>query len=201
MSSQMSALTRVAALALFGGATLPLLSATPAEAIVVHVSGIGYDVSVITASPSSQPSAFGLPPLGQMPWWGDDALASEFATEVFAQLGSGWDSNYGPVFAYALDTPQNQVLGLTQSLTDINDQIDVTPSFNDNISYAIATSAPVPVPVAVPAPLPLFGAGAAFAYSRRLRSNSAQLRTRQHSPGVSGARGYMLLSSRDEKID
>ena len=168
----MTALTRVAAIAVLGGAILPMLSAAPASAVVVNVGGIDYDLSSITTSPSSQPTAFGLPLLGQMPWWGDDALASEFAFKVFALLGSGWDPDYGPVFAYALDTPQNQVLGLTQSLTEINDQINVTPAFNISISYAIATSTSL---TPVPAPLPLFGAGAAFGFSRRLR---AKLRNR-----------------------
>lgn len=168
MTLFVTALTRLATLAVLGGAILPMLSAAPASAVVVNIGGIDYDLSSITTSPASQPSAFGLPPLGLMPWWGDGVLASDFAFQVFNQLGAGWDPDYGPVFAHALDTPQNQVQGLTQSLTDINDQIDVTPSFNTSISYAIARTP-------VPAPLPLLGAGAAFGFSRRLR---ARLRNR-----------------------
>jgi hypothetical protein len=163
----MPSLTRATALSLLGGAIFSSLSGTPAAAIMITIGGIDYDVSAITTSFQTQSIAFGLPPLGQMPWWGDDALASEFASEVFAQLGSGWDPNYGPVFAYALDTPQNQVLGLTQSLADINDQIDVAPAFNTSISYAIAANTQL---TSVPAPLPLFGAWAAFGFSRRLRT-------------------------------
>jgi hypothetical protein len=162
----MSGLTRLAAGALLGGALLPLLSGSPAAAVVVTVGGMSYDVSALTVSYNSQPSAFVLPPLGQMPWWGDGNLASEFATQVFNQLGSGWDADYGPVFAYALDTSMNQVLGLSQSLTDLNDQIDVTPTFAATSRYAIAV-APVPLP------LPLLGAAAGLGWSRRLR-----LRTR-----------------------
>lgn len=167
MTLFVTALARVAALAVLGGAILPMLSAAPAYAVVVNVGGIDYDLSSSTTSLVSQPSAFGLPLLGLMPWWGDDALASEFAFKVFKQLGPGWDPDYGPVFAYALDTPQNQVMGLTQSLTDINDQIDVTPALNASILYAIASPA---APTSVPAPLPLVGAGAAFGFSRRLRA-------------------------------
>lgn len=158
----MSGLTRLAAVALLGGALLPCLTASPAAAVVVTVGGTSYDVSALTISSNSQPSAFALPPLGQMPWWGNDNLASEFATQVFNQLGAGWDADYGPVFAHALDTPMNQVLGLTSSLTDLNDQIDVTPSLTTTTRYAIAV-APVPLP------LPLLGAAAGLGWSRQLR--------------------------------
>ena len=163
----MPGLMRFAALALLGGATLPLFSATPAAAVVVIVGGINYDVSISSTSYTLNPTTFDLPPTGQMPWWGDGARASEFATKVFDQLGSGWDPNYGPVFAYSIAAPQNQVEGLTQSLTDINDQIDVTPATNAMVSYAIAT-APVPLP------LPVLGAAAGYRWSRRLRQRLRQ---------------------------
>lgn len=172
MTIFMAALTRVAAIVVLCGATLPMLSAAPASAVAVNVDGIDYDLSSIITSPVSQPAVFGLPPLGQMPWWGHEALASEFASKAFAQLGSGSDPDYGPVFAHALDASQNQVLGLTQSLADINDQIDVTLAFDTGFSYAVASPAAL---APVPAPLPLFGAGAAFGFSRRVR---AKLRNR-----------------------
>ena len=154
-------------MAVLGGAVLPLLSATPAAAVVVNVDGIDYEVSVSSIAATSTPAAFNLPPTGQMPWWGDGARASEFATQVFDQLGPGFDPDYGPVFAYSIAAPQNQVQGLTQSLTDINDQIDVTPATNAMVSYAIAT-APVPLP------LPLLGAAAGYRWSRRLRQRLRQ---------------------------
>ena len=162
---------RYNALALLGGALLPLLQAKPAAAVVVNVGGIIYDVSITNMSYALSPTSFALPPLGQMPWWGDDARASEFATSVFLQLGPGTDANYGPVFAYAVDTSLNQVLGLSQSLTDINDQIDVMPTTSATIRYATATtSATTPVPL----PLPILGAATAFGWSRRLRQHLHQ---------------------------
>jgi hypothetical protein len=162
---------RYNALALLGGALLPLLQATPAAAVVVNVGGIFYDVSITNMSHTLSPTSFALPPQGQMPWWGDDARASEFATSVFLQLGPGTDANYGPVFAYAVDTALNQVLGLSQSLTDINDQIDVMPDTSATIRYATATtSATTPVPL----PLPILGAATAFGWSRRLRQRLHQ---------------------------
>jgi hypothetical protein len=157
----MSSLARLAVGAFLSGVLLPLLAPAPATAVVVQ----GYDVSVLTLSYASQSSLFALPPLGQMPWWGNSNLASTFASEVFNQLGAGWDPDYGPVFAYAVDTSAGQVLGLTQSLTDVNDQIDVTPSLTTTTRYAIAV-APVPVP------LPLLGAAAGLRWSRRLRQRT-----------------------------
>jgi hypothetical protein len=171
----MSGFMRFAALALLGSATLPLLSATPAAAVVVDVGGISYDVSVSSMSYTLNPTSFDLPPVGQMPWWGDSARASEFATKVLDQLGPGWDPDYGPVFAYSIAAPQNEVLGLTQSLTDINDQIDVRPATSATISYATAT-APVPLP------LPLLGATVAYRCSRRLKARLRQCNRSTCSP-------------------
>jgi hypothetical protein len=161
----MSGLARLAAGVLIGGALLPLLSPAPATAVGVEVGGKPYDVSALTLSYANQPSPFALPPLGQMPWWGNSNLASTFASAVFNQLGAGWDPDYGPVFAYAIDTSADQVLGLTPSLTDHNDQIDVTPSLTFTTRYAIAV-APVPLP------LPLLGAAAGLGWSRRLRQRT-----------------------------
>lgn len=156
----MTSAIRQSLLAVLGIAVLPLLSASSASAVLVNVGGTDYDVTVSTISYDLSTGAFQLPSSGQMPWWGDDNLASDFAQEVFNQLGPGWDANYGPVFAHG--ATGSQVLGIAQSLTNINDQIDVTPSTSATVSYAIA-SAPVP------GPLPLFGAAAAYGWSRQLR--------------------------------
>ncbi|MEB3260899.1 MAG: hypothetical protein VKP63_09770 [Cyanobacteriota bacterium] len=95
---------------------------------------------------------------------GDDLLASEFAAQVYSSLGSGWSSTYGPVFAHGESL--GQVLGLTQSISNPLDQIDVTPATNAMVTYAIASTP-------VPGPLPLFGAAAAFGWSRRLKNRIA----------------------------
>jgi hypothetical protein len=172
----MSGTLRHASLLVLGGALLPLLPFTPAGAVIVTVGGIVYDVNMTNISHTISSPSFALPPLGQMPWWGDDTLASEFATSVFFQLGPGTDANYGPVFAYAVDTALNQVLGLSQSLTDINDQIDVMPTTSTTTLYATASStSTTPVPLS----LPILGAATGFGWSRRLRQ-----RLRQRSTAV-----------------
>ncbi len=159
-SFTMSPSLRVAAVAFLSSAALPFLSASPAAAVVVNVGGNSYDVTVFNTSYSTSTSVFQLPPSGQMPWWGDDLLASEFAAQVYNSLGTGWDADYGPVFAHGESL--GQVLGLVQSVSNPLDQIDVTPASNTTVPYAIATSP-------VPGPLPLFGAATAFGWSRRLR--------------------------------
>ncbi|MFM1800365.1 MAG: hypothetical protein RLZZ117_2643 [Cyanobacteriota bacterium] len=156
----MNAPLRSLTISLLAGAALSSLSLSPAEAVVVNIGGTAYDVSVAETSSDSSSNLFALPPLGQMPWWGDDLLASDAATQVFNLLGSGWDPDYGPVFAY--DASMGQVMGLAQSLSDPLDQIDVTPATGATVRYAIAST---PVPGA----LPLLGAAEMVRRSRRLR--------------------------------
>lgn len=151
---------RVAAVAILSTASLPFLSAAPAAAVVVNVGGIAYDVTVLETFYNANTSLFQSPPSGHMPWWGDDLLASEFASQVYNALGSGWDADYGPVFAHRASL--GQVLGIAQSSSDPLDQIDVTPGINTSVRYAIAASP-------VPGPLPLFGVATALGWSRQLR--------------------------------
>lgn len=163
-SFTMSTSLRIAAVAFLSTAALPFLATAPAAAVVVNVGGNSYDVTVLNTSYDTSTSVFQLPPTGQMPWWGDDLLASEFAAQVYNFLGSGWDADYGPVFAHAESL--GQILGLAQSLSNPLDQIDVTPATSTTVTYAMATSP-------VPGPLPLFGAAAAFGWSRQLRARMA----------------------------
>jgi hypothetical protein len=158
----MSISFRFAAVAVLSTAALPFLSASPASAVVVNVGGNSYDVSIVSTSYDASMALFQLPPAGTMPWWGDDLLASEFAAQVYNYLGSGWDADYGPVFAYGQSG--GQVMGLSQSISNPLDQINVAPATNAAVSYATASST-----AAVPGPLPLFGAAAAFGWSRQLK--------------------------------
>jgi hypothetical protein len=156
----MSLSLRAATVAFLSSAALSILSTSPAAAVVVNVGGNSYDVSVFNTSFEGNTTLFQQPPTGQMPWWGNDLLASEVAAQVYNSLGSGWDADYGPVFAHGESL--GQVLGIVQSVSNPLDQIDVTPASNTTVTYAIATSP-------VPGPLPLFGAAAAFGWSRQLR--------------------------------
>jgi hypothetical protein len=166
----MPTLNRLASLLLLGTTVLPLLTTSPAAAVVVTVGGTSFDVSVSTTTYNSSSPDFQTPSSGGlMPWWGDDMLASDFAKEVYDALGSGWDNNYGPVFAYEFDAIQSKVPGIAQSIFNPNLQIDVSPAPSATVSYAIA-QAPAPVP----APLPIFGVAGGFVACRRLRRRVLQ---------------------------
>lgn len=154
------------------GCALPLAACLPAQAVVVNILGSNYDVTFTSTSYIANPIAFGTPPVGQMPWWGDSSLASTFASQVYDQLGDGYQTGYGPVFAYQfISTPSAEVYGITQNTTDINDQLDLDASapLSAATAYAYASASLTTPPVEVPAPLPLLGGAAAMAWSRRLR--------------------------------
>jgi len=144
----------------------PLLAAAPASAFTVTVGSTDYDVSVLNSSYHSSPTLFQLPPAGKMPWWGSDILATNFAQQVYNQLGLGPTVGYGPVFAYELSG--TDILGISQNLTNTLSQKDETIATNADVNYAIATPLNS-APASVPAPLPIFGAAAAFGWSRQLR--------------------------------
>jgi hypothetical protein len=153
---------RLATAVVLTGTAASLLVSAPAHAVGVNVSGVLYDVTVLETSYNTSTSSFQLPPLGQMPWWGNQSNADLFAEQVFAALGEGSTAGYGPLFAHAYDASISQVIGSLQDLSAPGSFIDGTPAANATVKYAIA-KAPVP------GPLPLFGAAAAFGCSRQLR--------------------------------
>ena len=145
---------------------MPLLSVAPASALTVTVGSIDYDVTVFNGSYNSNSSLFQIPPAGQVPWWGNDMLAIDFAQQVYDQLGSGSTPGNSPVFAY--EVSGTDILGISQDLGDILIQYPETIPDNAAVKYAIATPLNS-APASVPAPLPVFGAAAAFGWSRRIR--------------------------------
>ena len=153
---------RFLALAVVSGTAGSLLAASPAQAVGVNFGGTFYDISVVEMSYDTAANSFQLPPLGQMPWWGSQANADDFAGQVFGALGEGSTPGYGPLFAYDFDTALSEVVGSLQDLSAPGSLIDGRPASSATVKYAIA-SAPAP------GPLPLFGAAAAFGCSRQLR--------------------------------
>jgi hypothetical protein len=169
--------TRINAAVLKLSATLalPLLSALPAAAVMVTIGTNSYDVTVFSGSYASNTSLFQALSPGKMPWYTDDNgdSASDFATQVFAQLGTGPTSGYGPVFAYEVGA--SGVVGLSQSLSDPLSQNQESIALDTPVAYAIAT--PLGSPLSpVPSPLPLFGAMAAYGWAGKMRK---RLRDRQ----------------------
>ena len=153
-------------------ATVHLLATLPADAVLVTVNGVEYDVTILEGSYDDHDLLFHKPPVGQMPWWGDTSgsLASQFAFQVYNSLGAGSYSGTGPVFAYDYDSGSGTLSGLVQSLSDPNSQDIINPFGNESIKYAILYAPPTPpVPEPVPSPLACLGVIAAYRSSRKLR--------------------------------
>jgi hypothetical protein len=77
-------------LALGAAAPLAAISLSPgsAQAIVVNVGGVQYDVTTFNGSYNDNTSKFALPPApGVMPWWGSQSLAQQFAAALGGNLG------------------------------------------------------------------------------------------------------------------
>jgi hypothetical protein len=149
-------------LALGAAAALAAISLSPgsAQAYVVTVDGVQYDVTTFTGSYEANTSKFAAPASGGvMPWWGSSTLASQFATAVLGSLGLTNPLDQGPYFAYSVSgnvnfwryRPSAEGIGNTATSTSASR------------TFAKATL------YATPGPLPLFGAAAAFGFSRQLR--------------------------------
>jgi hypothetical protein len=154
-----------------GIAVLTFMPAS-ASAVQVVLSGKTYEVKTFTGTANANAGKFST---AFMPWFGNQSLATTFATAVGSQLGLPNLFVTGPLFTYsrstgfipALNTTNNSVF---QSLTGTT--VTGVPLLRSiSATYAEATL--------VPGPLPLLGVGAAFGFSRRLRcrirrSNSVQ---------------------------
>ncbi len=161
-------------LALGAATALAAISLSPgsAQAYVVTVGGVQYDVTTFTGSYDANTSKFALPANGGvMPWWGSFSIANQFASAVGAALGApNYGGDYGPIFAnsYIPGTPEEmlppQVVGRIYRIST-SSNLNTSPAPDAVLTYAQATLYTAPAP----GPLPLFGAAAAFAFSRKLR--------------------------------
>ena len=163
--------------ALGAAAALAAISLSPgsAQAYVVTVNGVQYDVTTFTGTYELNASKFATPANGGvMPWWeggGSGTLAGQFATQVGLGLGTpnsgtGGDHPFspsGPAFAYRLFAGV-QSIRVNSSNTTFSARLD------DYTSYTYAQATPVP------APLPLLGAALPLSFCRRLSSRSKRLR-------------------------
>jgi hypothetical protein len=150
------------------------VSAGQANAVVVNVPGYGsWDVTTFTGSYNDNESRFNV---GEMPWWGNESLASLFADAVGSSLGApnGLHAtlrSWGPKFSFAACDATCDYLGqysveLTSGSPVLTIGLEPKGLESNGIgplTWARAT------PHAVPGPLPLFGAAAAFGFSRKLR--------------------------------
>ena len=158
--------------ALGAAAALAAISLSPgsAQAYVVTVNGVQYDVTTFTGKYNDNTSKFSLPPApGVMPWWGSKSLAQQFTVAVGDGLGFLQEGNtLGPNFGYAysgglVDSSNWRGNGPPTGMVSRSNDAG-----NPYITWAQATP--------VPAPLPLLGSAAALSFCRRLSSRSKRLR-------------------------
>jgi hypothetical protein len=154
-------------LALGAAAALAAISLSPgsAQAFVVTVGGLQYDVTTFTGSFNSNIGKFALPPApGEMPWWSSSTLAEQFRDQVGSGLGfPNYNATHGPLFAYSV--LDNGNIGTCYVLNNNNDSGCGQAGTDEVRTYAQAAQ----VPASVPGPLPALGAAAAFGFSRKLR--------------------------------
>jgi hypothetical protein len=163
--------------ALGAAAALAAISLSPgsAQAYVVTVGGVQYDVTTFTGSYNANTSKFATPANGGvMPWWGNSTLANSFAQEVFGGLATP-NGGTGPLFAY---TKSNASGGYWDAWAYVVDgmsglpfpnPLPISSDLSTSFVWAQATLYTAPSAPA-PGPLPLLGAGAALGFSRKLRN-------------------------------
>ena len=164
-----AALAKTALKAAFGAAVVVgALSAGQAQAVIVNVNGQNWNVTTFTGSYNDNSAKFATPPApGRMPWWGSEALASQFATVVNDAFGfPNASGSFGPLFGIKFATAGTSVNSCTWGSGSGSVQCDFNFGNLNNTNYTWAQADLVPP---VPGPLPLFGAAAAFGFSRKLR--------------------------------
>ena len=165
--------------------TMGVLTTGQARAFVVNIGGQNYNVTTFTGSYNDNKSKFAQETSGgEMPWWGDSSLATQFSNALGYSLGapnsietlsagSPKNINVGPYFAY------NSIVDkITFLLTDTAATYHPNPSplifsvdLNSSVTWAqvVAPEPKNPKTSTVPGPVPAIGAFAAFGFSRKLR--------------------------------
>ena len=151
-------------------ASLSVLS-SPASAYVVTVNGTQYDLDVFDGPYLGKESLFSSVAPGEMPWWGDENKAIDFASQVFDQLLEGSTPGNSPLFAF--EVIGSDVNGWSSDILSPNNLY--FESFGTGVSVKYVVGSPLSTGVSsVPGPLPIFGAAAAFSWSRRIRRRLSQ---------------------------
>ena len=146
-----------------------MLTAGQAQAFVVTVNSLQYDVTTFNGTANNNSSKFATAANGgMMPWYDSSSLASQFALAVGLGLGPqpGCGSiclDNGPLFSY--NKPGEGFRSKQYDNNTPSTALDQPANGNLTQRYAVGTLITPPVP----APLPLFGAAAAFGFSRQLR--------------------------------
>jgi hypothetical protein len=150
------------------------LSQGSAQAFVVTVNSVQYDVTTFTGSYNDNTSKFETAANnGVMPWWGSQSLAGQFAAAVAGGLGfPNGISDLSPFFGYRFEELEFESLVKLALFAPTYSESGLFVNENifgaDTVEWAqVAPYTPPAAPA--PGPLPLFGAAAAFGFSRKLR--------------------------------
>jgi hypothetical protein len=153
-----AALGAVATLATIG------LSQGSAQAYVVNMGGVEYDVTAFVGTYAANMEKFSTATL--MPWWGNMGLASTFQSEVGNNIDlPGYDPTMFAWFFYDNGYGEEgyYIQGYSTS-GQVNNMGLVSRPY-----AVIVPRAAAPAPAPAPGPLPILGAAAAFSASRKLR--------------------------------
>ena len=158
-----------------------VLPAGQAQAFVVTINKMQYDVTTFTGTYNDNSSKFATAANGgTMPWWGDSSLASEFAHQVGLSLGLPLLNIMGPFFGFGglqygvvLSQAWHSGFGF---VVDNNSGFPASwsqPGLSlDNSGTWAQVSRSTSPASSVPGPLPVLGVAAAFGFSRKLRERT-----------------------------
>ncbi|MBM5818327.1 MAG: hypothetical protein FJ083_17700 [Cyanobacteria bacterium K_Offshore_surface_m2_239] len=139
-----------------------LVDAGGGRAAIFTVDGQDYDVTTFSGSYNDNSSLFATPANGGvMPWWGNQTLATQFATTIAASLGfpnPQFNFDQGPRFGFDVNPSYASMSAWT-----IQSSVYTSVFQSRSVSTVWAQA------TVVPGPLPILGAATAFGMSRRLR--------------------------------
>jgi hypothetical protein len=144
--------------AIGAAAALAAISLSPgsAQAYVVTVNSVQYDVTTFTGSYDDNTSKFETAANnGVMPWWGSESLASQFNVAVGGNLGLP-NTYFGPFFGWSFGGGR---VSLETYFGMVDETLSGTVPQNQSGTWARATSitppaGPPPAPCRCSVPLP-----------------------------------------------
>ena len=162
-SMRVMGILKAVALAL-GVSVLPASAAT----VTVNVDGRFWDIRVPDFAFAAQDAL--RPQLEDQPWWGNEALARQFATAVGARLGTCGGVGNGPCFAFNNSSIVPNIL--VASFNSSGGSVFNVNPFTIGLALAREVSPPPVVPLPAGGLLLLSGlAAAAVAGKRRRNAN------------------------------
>ena len=111
----------------------------PANAVVVTVNSVQYDITTVTDTPTNL-----FTQLQTQPWWGNESTAGLFANQVGSQFGYPHTiiflGGVGPFFAFS-GTPNSFSYAALTSAVGVTSS-GLTGSENSPRTFAVATTVP-----------------------------------------------------------